>query len=490
MIIIGGGIGGLTAAALLANRGRRVLLLEREERTGGYVTSFERDGFCFDATGAFVGGCEEGEEFYEVLVEAGALPYLTFLRIEGARNIYPGFSLDLPLSGGFRGYMEWAKRLFPTEEKGLEAYLTLISRIGSEIALLAAARWWQVLLFPIFFHHLIRYEKATLQSVLNRYFQGAEVKEVLSILPAHLPPSRLSFLFTATLITKALAKGVWYPRGGMEKIPLALEAAIRDAGGEVRVRAEVVRIDVEKGRVRGVLTRGGEFISAPSVVAAVNVKQALGDLLPERERWRFCRLLGRLEYSLSSFLVYLGVNMKIDHFPYFTYVASEDVEGEYRELQQGRMPERPTVIITIPTLIDPMLAPDGHHIIRLITPAPYEFADRWGGGDKSRYREIKLGLANRLIRLVEERCLSGLGESIKVMEAATPLTLERYTANEAGASYGLAPTPDQIGRGRPANRTAIKGLYLAGHYSRPAHGIVGAALSGRFVADLITKEKG
>ncbi|UCC66514.1 MAG: NAD(P)/FAD-dependent oxidoreductase, partial [Deltaproteobacteria bacterium] len=76
------------------------------------------------------------------------------------------------------------------------------------------------------------------------------------------------------------------------------------------------------------------------------------------------------------------------------------------------------------------------------------------------------------------------------VEAATPFTLERYTANEGGATYGLAPTPRQFGRGRPANKTPIKGLYLAGHYTRPSHGIVGAAISGSFAAEMIIREQG
>jgi phytoene dehydrogenase-like protein len=146
------------------------------------------------------------------------------------------------------------------------------------------------------------------------------------------------------------------------------------------------------------------------------------------------------------------------------------------------------VIITIPTLLDPSLAPPGHHIVRLMTPAPYGFRDGWGWNDQSRYRIIKKEMTQRLIRLVEGRYLPGLSRHCVVIEAATPCTLERYTANEKGATYGLAPTPGQIGRGRPASRTSVHGLYLAGHYTRPAHGIVGAALSGRFAADMISRE--
>jgi phytoene dehydrogenase-like protein len=197
-----------------------------------------------------------------------------------------------------------------------------------------------------------------------------------------------------------------------------------------------------------------------------------------------------LEYSLSSFLVYLGVRMDLDKqdLPYFTYLSTGDAQREYEQLVRGEQPDEPSIIVTIPTLLDPALAPKGNHIVRLMAPASYAFCKGWGSDGHTHYRRIKEEEAQRLIRMVEERYMPGLSSHCTCIEAATPLTLERYTANEKGASYGLAPTPGQIGRGRPANKTPLKGLYLAGHYTRPAHGIVGAALSGRFVADMISKE--
>ncbi|OGP53451.1 MAG: hypothetical protein A2Y65_07100 [Deltaproteobacteria bacterium RBG_13_52_11] len=490
VIVIGGGMGGLTTAALLVRRGLRVLLLEQGERTGGYVTSFTRKGFTFDATGSFLGGCEEGGEFHKLLAQTGALPHLHFLGIETARNIYPDFSFDLHLTGGFEEYLSEVKKRFPEEQKGFEKYFALLRRIGAEIGRFETITRWQMLLFPFFFWHLIRYERASLGEIMDQSFQAEGIKQVLSSLPAHLPPARLSLLFTATLISKVLAQGVWYPQGGMGTIAQALETAFVEGGGEVRLKTEVERIEVEGGSVQGVVTRGGDFFPAQTVVAAINIRRALIDLLPEEYRGRFSSMVHTLEYSLSSFLVYLGVKMDLDRrtLPYFTYVSPGDAQVEYDQLIRGEMPDYPAVIITIPTLLDPSLAPPGHHIVRLMTPAPYGFRDGWGWNDQSRYRTIKEEVAHRLIRLVEGRYLPGLLKQSIVIEAATPRTLERYTANEKGATYGLAPTPGQIGRGRPANKTPLKGLYLAGHYTRPAHGIVGAALSGRFAADMISKE--
>lgn len=491
VIVIGGGMGGLTAGALLTRRGLRVLLLEQGARTGGYVTSFKRGGFTFDATGAFLGACEEGEEFNTILNQTGALRHLCFLPIETARNIYADFTLDLNLQGGFEAYISGVKELFPHEQGGLGHYFELIRKIGKEINRFEGRRWWHTILFPFFFWQLIRYQHTNLGAILDQYFHSAGIKQVLSTLPTHLPPSRLSLLFTAILITKVLAQRVWYPQGGMGVIPQALERAFVEGGGEVRLKTTVERIELKSGSVKGVITKEGNFFSAPRVVAAINIRRALHDLLPEEYRRRVSSVVHGLDYSLSSFLVYLGVYMDLDRrdFPYFSYISPRDAEVEYGQLIQGAMPDDPSVIVTIPTLLDSSLAPRGHHIVRIMTPAPYGFRNGWGGNDRSRYRTIKEEVTRRLIRLVESRYIPGLSDRIKVIEAATPCTLERYTANEKGATYGLAPTPRQTGVGRPANKTPLRDLYLAGHYTRPSHGIVGAALSGRFVADMIMEEQ-
>ena len=489
VIVIGGGMGGLTAGALLARRGLRVLLLEQSARTGGYVTSFTRGPYTFDATGAFLGGCEEEGEFHKILVQTGALQYLRFLSIETAKNIYPDFSLDLHLRGGFEEYIRGVRELFPEERRGLEDYFALIRKIGKEINRFEGITWWQTILFPFFFWHLIRYQRVSLGPILDRYVQGDGIKRVLSTLPAHLPPSRLSLFFTVVLINKVLAQGVWYPHGGMGTVPQALETAFVEAGGKLRLKTEVERIEVKGGTVQGVHTRGGDFLPAQRVVAAINIRRALMELLPEEYRDTFFKVVHALEYSFSSCLVYLGVEMDLDRhdLPYFTYISPGDAQVEYEQLSRGEMPDDPTMIITIPTIIDPSLAPTGHHIVRIMTPASYHSG--WGWNDRDRYLIIKEEIAQRLIRTVENRYIPGLSACIKVIEAATPCTLERYTANEGGATYGLAPTPGQFGMGRPANKTPLRGLYLAGHYTRPSHGIVGAALSGRFVADMISKEQ-
>ena len=489
VVIIGTGMGGLTAGALLAKKGLNVLLLEKNTQPGGYVASFRRGEFTFDATGVFVGGCEPGGEFDALLREIGIS--LEFIKIDTIRNIFPGFEVALQ-RGAFSHYINRLKEMFPEEKPGLERYEEIVSHIGAEVKGLSYIKWYQKALFPFFFRNLIRFSGTTHKTVLDRLFREHELKMALSSLPVTVPPSRLSFLFVATFLDKVVSEGAFYPKGGMGALPKALAASIEGNGSRINYRTRVARILTRGNTATGVATDEGEVIEAPTVISNVSLPQTFCGLLPGGAPPAIARRLNRFEYSLSNFIVYLGVraDAAIDALPFFTYLRSiSDLEEEYRMLRMGEIPENPTFIMVVPSLIDSTLAPEGTHTIKLLSIAPYDFRNGWGGADEHSYLSLKEDLALRLITHVESRVIPGFTEKILFHEAATPLTLERYTGNEQGAMYGLATTPGQFGRHRPPNRTPIRGLYLAGHYTRPAHGIVGAAISGSFTARMILSRR-
>ena len=191
-IVIGSGMGGLTAAALLAKKGLRTLLFEKEKQVGGYVVSFKRNGLTFDATGAFIGGCQEGGEFYQILKEIGAHEEVEFIPIHHIRNIYPGFEVHLT-QGGFHSYMEALLNLFPEEEKGLRTYLSLVKRIGEEVNSYSEMTRTRKVLFPFYFWNLIRFHRTSHKAILDRLFRAGEIKMALHTLPATEPPSRALF---------------------------------------------------------------------------------------------------------------------------------------------------------------------------------------------------------------------------------------------------------------------------------------------------------
>ncbi|HUL30531.1 MAG TPA: NAD(P)/FAD-dependent oxidoreductase [Thermodesulfobacteriota bacterium] len=489
VIVIGSGLGGLTASALLAKKGLKTLLLEKEDQVGGYVVSFRRQGSTFDATGAFVGGCQEGGEFHQILEEIGAHGEVEFIPIQHIRNYYPGFEVHLR-PGGSHSYTDALFDLFPKEEKGLRTYLSLVKRIGDEIRSYSEITTLQKVFFPFYFRNLVRFHRSSHKAILDSLFKGEEIKMALHSLPVTEPPSRLSFLFLAVMINKALIEGVFYPKGGMGKISEAIAKAFLRSGGEIRLQTEADQILTKNGRVDGVLTKGGERFQAPLVISNINPNLS-AKMLPAELRRRFARKWSRLEYSLSCFVLYLATDLDLKGMglPYFTYLRFlSDLEEEGRILRMGEIPQNPTLMVSIPTTLDASLAPSGQHILSVLINVPYHYRERWGGGNVEKYRRVKEEFSQKILHQLESKLIPGLGSHLLFHEAATPLTLERYTGNEMGAMYGLASTPQQVGNLRPPHQTPIPGLFQVGHYTRPSHGIVGASLSGFIAARIILKK--
>jgi prolycopene isomerase len=215
-------------------------------------------------------------------------------------------------------------------------------------------------------------------------------------------------------------------------------------------------------------------------------------MLPSEFQNALAKKTRSLEYSLSCFVLYVATDldlMEMD-FPYFTYLRSlSDLEEEGRMLRTGEVPKNPTLTVSIPTLLDDSLAPPGQHILKVLVTVPYHYQERWGGNQYEKYDQIKEAFSKRILQLLESKLIPNLREHILFYEAATPLTLERYTGNELGAMYGLASTPHQFGSLRPSHQTPIPGLFQVGHYTRPSHGIVGASLSGLFAARSILQKR-
>jgi phytoene dehydrogenase-like protein len=292
------------------------------------------------------------------------------------------------------------------------------------------------------------------------------------------------------MINKALIEGVFYPKGGMGRISEAMASALLRSGGEIRLKTEADQILMKDGRVEGVRAKNGEIFQAPLVISNINPNLTV-KMLPAEFRTFFAKKWGRLEYSLSCFILYVATDLDLKgmDLPYFTYLRSlSDLEDEDRILRRGEIPQNPTMMVSIPTTLDPSLAPPGKHILSVLIHVPYHYQGRWGGGDVEKYRQIKEDFSQKILRQLELKLIPNLRDHLLFYEAATPLTLERYTGNEMGAMYGLASTPQQVGNLRPPHQTPIPGLFQVGHYTRPSHGIVGASLSGFIAGRIILKK--
>ena len=496
-VIIGAGLGGLTCGSILAKNGFKTLIIEQHSIPGGYCTSFERKGFVFDAAVHFSERLGEGGTFYQILKDLGVEKGIEAYKIDPLYRVFFGdesFSIPADLNE----YITMLSKKFPKEEKGISELFETIKRLKEETEKLQTPlHIWNKMLVPLKYPLIFKYYKKTFAEMLADFIKDAKLRSIISAGWPYigLPPSTVSAIQMAGYLYSAHFEGHYYPKGGAQVLANTLVKAHRKYGGELQLGTEVTKILVENNKATGVETAKGNKISAKYVVCNADARQTFLNLIGSDKLYSsFLNRLKRMEPSISFFQVWLGVDMNLRDTGIIEYeilcYPSYDLDYAYNSCLQGKFEEG--FGICTPTLCDPGLAPENKHIISLIYPIPYDYKENWeteNGKRGSSYKKLKNEAMHRLIKTAE-RIIPGLSEHIMLSEAATPLTLERYTWNYKGAGYGWASTPDQSGTSRLPPKTPIKNLYLAGHWTTSGGGTITVALSGRNTAEMIIRDHG
>jgi len=483
VIVIGSGIGGLSSASLLARAGRKVLVLERHDRPGGYAHSFRRGYSNFDAAVHLVGGCSEGGLIDSLLRVLSVREKCEFIRTNPFyKTVFANFSLEAPL--GRDEFIEAHYIQFPGEKRNLEKLIEVIEKMNSEIGEFPA----QPNLFDIArairkSPTLVRYSGATLEDVMEKWIDDPKLKSVFSSLWPYLglPPSRLSFLYWSAMLSSYLDEGAFYCKGTFQNFANAMVSSLQKSGGELMLHTRVERIIVRNGAVTGVKLENGEKITAPTVISNVDATQTFDEMIgKDKLPGSYVGKLHKMKPSLSAFVVFLSTDLDLTRFGAaheMFFFDSWNHDESYQSLLRGDvLSSSSSYIVNVPTMTDPTLAPKGQHLVNATTLVPYDLGSSW--------REEKVRYGNKLMQQIESK-FPGLKSHTLMMEGATPRTMERYTLNLTGSIYGWEVTPSQVGRGRLPHKTPIKGLYLSGHWTQPGGGIYGVVVSGIQTAQMI-----
>jgi len=495
-IVIGAGMGGLSAAAHLSVKGLKVLVLEQHHKVGGCTSAFSRGAFNFDvALQEMAGGGGDGL-LGRLMDEAGVLDKVELIPIpELYRSIFPGVDFTCP------GNVEGARAAFcarwPEEREGIVRFFELMDEVYEDLGELqqiyrkgALGRMLTLLQMPFRQSSVVWNHRKTLQQVLDEHFTDPGLKAVLAQFWFYYgpPPSRLWAPLFLLANQAYLKDGAWHIRGSSQALSDAYAERIVETGGEVHTGRLVTRILVEDGRVLGVRTELGETLRSRYVVSSADPYQTFCRLLegePAAEDAR--ERVAALEPSNSFVGVYLGLDVTpadlgIDHHEIF-YNTSLDADAMYAAMLDGRFDEGAVSMTFYGSLGDDFYAPPGKSVLVLHA---YSRALGWPG-EREAYHEARQQMADQLIALAEN-VVPGLREHIEVMETITPLTIEEFTLQAGGVPYGFNFTPEQWDR--LPNRTEIDGLYLAGSWTQPAHGVAGAQVSGHQAARLILDREG
>ncbi|MEQ9358287.1 carotenoid isomerase [Coleofasciculus chthonoplastes] len=491
VIVIGSGIGGLVTATQLAAKGAKVLVLERYLIPGGSAGYFEREGYRFDVGASMIFGFGT-EGTTNLLTQALDAVNVGVETIPDDVQIHYHLpeGLDLKVHRNYEKFLQELTEHFPHERRGIRKFYDECWKVfnclnAMELLSLEEPRY----LMRVFFQHplaclgLVKYLPQNAGDIARRYIHDPQLLQFIdmecycwSVVPADKTP----MINAGMVFSDRHYGGINYPKGGVGEIAQKLVKGLEKTGGQIRYSARVSEILTEQGKAVGVRLATGEEYRAKRVVSNATRWDTFEKLLPpeqmpaSEEKWQ-----QRYQKSPSFLSLHLGVEEKV--FPPGTECHHILLE-EWDKMEEAEG----TIFVSIPTLLDPDLAPEGYHIMHTFTPS---WMENWQGLSAKEYEEKKEEAAGRIIERLEA-IFPGLDAGLDYMEVGTARSHRRFLGREDG-TYGPIPRRKLRGLlGMPFNRTAIPGLYCVGDSTFPGQGLNAVAFSGFACAHRVAVDLG
>ncbi|NEW91579.1 NAD(P)/FAD-dependent oxidoreductase [Rhodopseudomonas sp. BR0M22] len=486
VVIIGAGIGGLTAAALLADAGLRVKVFEQHVVAGGYCHTYLRKAhhqgrpvlYRFDAGPHDFSGVQPGGPFATLLRRLGVADRIVWERVTHSFHTASG-AIDVPPD--WRDYVRLLGERFPASATGLTALFDEIKAIFDDMFATAAGRGGvpgmpssidELLAFPRNHPHAYRWMNRPFADLVAAHVQDPAAVAFINGLAGYIgdgsePPTcaRMVPIFGYYF------HGGYYPRGGSSVVSDAMVAAIEDRGGEVRLKTPVARILVENGAAAGVVLGNGTTVRASAVISNADLKHTLLDLIPSEALPRDARRwITEAAPANSCFSVHLGLDCVPDIRP---------CVHVHTPMQVG---------LAMMSKLDPAAAPAGHSILSLIHLVPHAEAKSWFPPEPERdwkswrhseaYLRRKQELGDRMIAAAET-VIPNLSQHIVYRTDASPVTYARYDWASFGSIYGMSRAGQLKG-----SKSPLRNLVIAGGGNIGA-GIEAVVISGAEAAEAL-----
>jgi all-trans-retinol 13,14-reductase len=477
-IIIGSGLGGLSTASILAQAGRRVLVLEQHGTIGGFTQTFTRKGYEWDVGVHYVG---EVNKKYSILRDG--FDYVSQGQLQWAEmeDVYDTVIIGdkkYPFRKGKENLRADLKKWFPGEEKGIDKYFKLVSQAAAASKTFytdrALPRWLGSIMGYFTRRKFLKLSDRTTLDVLRSVTSN---KELIAVLAGQygdygMPPGESSFGMHAILV-RHYFEGGNYPVGGASMFAKTIGKVILDNGGTMFIRASVKEIIVKNNKAIGVLMDDGRSIYAGTIVSNAGALNTYKNLIPKPsyDQHQLDKELKQLDSSTAHVCLYIGIKespeaLKLPTGNLWLY-PHNDHDRAITEFRQDIAAPLPVVYISFPSAKDPVWSEHfpGRSTVEIIAPMPYEmFAkwqdDRWQKrGDE--YEVLKEQLTERLLNYLYEQRPQLRGK-IDYTELSTPLSTKHFTRYEKGELYGLNHGPNRFRMDFLRASTPIKNFYLCG----------------------------
>ena len=508
VIVIGSGINGLSAAALLAVAGKKVIVLESNDAPGGAVRTeqitvpgFHHDLFAMNL-GLFAGGpvmATLGEQLtkYGFSLVPSSKPFC---------SVYP----DGSMIGVEADASATIQNLAAIAPEDVEAWEELTAKLGlwapfligvlnSDLPSIAAVKTlWKAhrALGTVGLYEIAKLALQSTRSFTSENFVSPKTKALMATWGMHLdfaPDISGGALFSFLETIGGQLFGMVIGKGGAASLINALVQIIEANGGEVRCNARVDQITVDSKRATGVVLATGESVVAKKAVVSNVNPRLMPKLLPTHVAQESgVKRVEKFQSGLATMMIHLA----LEELPPWTageartynYVHigpyMDDMAQTYTDAAAGRLPASPTLVIGQPTVTDPSRAPEGKHTLWVqVRMLPLELADG------SNWDDISEAYADLVMAKIEEYA-PGFKDVVIARSVLSPADLERYNANLIkGDSLGGSHHPSQFFFLRPVpgwgrHRSPVKDLYLCGAGTWPGGGVGGA--SGSMVAKILS----
>lgn len=492
VLVIGAGMGGLSSAILLQHEGYQVTILEKNQQPGGKMARLQKDGFTFDVGPTIV---MMPKIYEEVFSSVGKNPS-DYIELIKCNPLYDVYFKDEP----YRHYTlksELDELMKMVESRGQAASIGFLKYLADIYERYNVAldhfirrpfRYKRDMYNPFMLKQAFRLKTLNSASdMMAKYIEDTDLQQMMAFQTLYIgvSPKKGPSLYNIIPMIELLY-GVYYVKGGMHAMALAMEKVFKELGGQIEYNTPVEKIVVEEKAVKGVLVNG-QLRACSLVISDVDFPTTMTSLIEDKiTRGKYTpEKIDSMDYACSCLVFYWGVKGTYKNLKVHNFVITKDLDENLEQIFDGRKLTDPSLYLHVPSQVDSSVTKEGHSTFYCLMPVSELSTAKYSYNESiiNEYKEK----AFKTLSGIEG--LENLEEKIVTEMIFTPDDFKEAFGAYNGATFGLQPTLKQSNHFRPQSKSLqCEGLYFTGSSTHPGAGVPIAIEGGRICAGELIKD--